>query len=323
MPAQRSHRVSARDASAAPTSAGSPAAGVHSPPRNGPPNVPPPQSLNDAVTQPLRQQHVLSADAPAFAVPPQQQPQQQMEIVPQVSAADVAALQLPQQGIDVLNLMNLMLPLLMKALTPCLETIVNKACGNRPAAPAPAEPTTVGLESEYRKLEKQRQDMQCQIDQMEQASRANNIILKGLGEENEEDITVKVIEKARQINVELTPADIDTCFRLGRDKARGPRSIMLRLKSKHTKIALMKNKKQLSNNVYMEDDLTKFRSSIYYSIRKCEKTFKSWTVDGKIFTTLRDDPNKQKIQINTPNDMEKLGWEKAKIDDLWNQLLQK
>ena len=177
-------------------------------------------------------------------------------------------------------------------------------------------PPALGMNPMFRR---QMVQMAHQRDQMEQYDRCNNLIFKGFAESREEteDLEQVVIDTANSLNVNLLREEIDQCFRIGKqDTSRGPRRILVRLKNKSKKVDMMKKKKNLDNNRYLEEDLTKMRSSMFYAARKCPKTTKAWTIEGKIFAYLQTDQGSTKITLSSPEDMKKIGWTDAQIDNL-------
>ena len=130
-----------------------------------------------------------------------------------------------------------------------------------------------------------------------------------------------IIDTAAEINVTLERDDIDTCFRMGKFNDRnGHRPIMVRLRSKGKKVDLMKKKKTLGNGKFIEEDLTKLRSSIYFAVRKDPNTSKSWTIEGKICAMVKRGSTEEKVTFSSPHDLTKLGWDENRIESLLNSI---
>ena len=113
------------------------------------------------------------------------------------------------------------------------------------------------------------------LDRVEQTVKKNDIKIRGIEYLGEEDTAQKVIELANTVQVTIRKEDF-TCYRLGKpDKVSRP--ILVKLHNKHKKIELMRAKKNLANAAagkFIEEDLTKLRSKLYYEVRKDENTTK-------------------------------------------------
>ena len=148
------------------------------------------------------------------------------------------------------------------------------------------------------------------IDQEEQEKRASNIRIKGVNYHEDEDLKQVVIDTAAPTQVRLDRADIVSCKRIHSNADNNAKTIIVRLASRHKKIELMKNKKNLPRGKYLEEDLTKVRTSIYYAVRKHHNTTSAWTKEGKIFARLNGE---QVVHFTTPNDLRKIGWDDDRI----------
>ena len=156
---------------------------------------------------------------------------------------------------------------------------------------------------------------------MEQDTRLDTIRIKGVNYEDREDLVQKIIDTAKDADVELQPDDITSCYRLGgRDAANDRRVIVAKLRSNRKKVDIMINKKKLTNGRYIEEDLTKLRTNLYHTVRMDRKTIKTWTIEGKICTLVKDnDGNDTKKMITTPDDLAKIQWTEERISNFWDQ----
>ena len=84
----------------------------------------------------------------------------------------------------------------------------------------------------------------------------------------------------------------------------------------------MRAKKRLGAGKYIDEDLTRLRSKLYYEVRQDTNTTKYWTIDGKIYAMVRanggGEPTKTCFQ--TPDDLAVLGWDEGRIEALMNSL---
>ena len=192
-----------------------------------------------------------------------------------------------------------------------------------PGDAAPHTTTTpLAIEHSINIVTKKQLRQQAYItDQMEQDSRLDTIRIKRVDYEDREDLTKKIIETAKDVDVILEPDDITTCYRLGgRDAANDRRVIVAKLRSNRKKVALMMNKKKLTNRRYIEEDLTKLRTNLYHTVRMDRKTIKTWTIEGKICTLVKDnDGNDIKKMITTPDDLVKIQWTEERISNFWEE----
>ena len=78
----------------------------------------------------------------------------------------------------------------------------------------------------------------------------------------------------------------------------------------------MKNKRRLARGKTIEEDLTRFRSKLYFNIRKHANTIKCWTsIDGRIFAIIKTNENVEIKKIfETPQDLYALGWNEDQMD---------
>ena len=127
-------------------------------------------------------------------------------------------------------------------------------------------------------MRKQLRQQSYQNDQREQEDRSDTIRLKGVDYVEQENLKQTVIEVASTMDVVLRPQDIRGCFRIGERNGptnKGP--ILIKLAYRSKKIAMMRNKKKLAPGRFIEEDLTKLRSTIYHKVRMDNNTSNTWT----------------------------------------------
>ena len=162
---------------------------------------------------------------------------------------------------------------------------------------------------------------QCyHIDRIEQHDKRNDIKIRGLATENDEDLPQKVVDLAKEINVTINKDDF-ICYRTGRsDNANRP--VLVKLNDQRTKVKIMRAKKNLGTGKYIDEDLTRLRSKLYYEVRHDANTTKYWTIDGKIYAMVKPsgggEPTKTCFQ--TPDDLAILGWDEGRVEDFMNSL---
>ena len=98
-------------------------------------------------------------------------------------------------------------------------------------------------------INKQMRKQFYQMDQAEQNSRGDNFIIKGIAEENDEDLKQKIIDVAKKIDVTLDPTEIKSHYRMGsgaRVSSGGfPRPVMVQINNRAKKTKIMIGKKKL------------------------------------------------------------------------------
>ena len=166
-------------------------------------------------------------------------------------------------------------------------------------------------------INKQMRKQSFQMDQAEQNSRGDNIIIKGIAEDNNEDLQQKIIDIVKKTDVTLEPNEIKTHYRMGKGPSSGrfPRPVMVQINNRMKRTKIMIGKKKLGSGLFIEEDLTRLRSRMHYEIRKSERTIKTWTVNGVIFAIVKGPNNSEsKEQFSSPEDLYKLGWNQEKLD---------
>lgn len=159
-------------------------------------------------------------------------------------------------------------------------------------------------------------------DRLEQYTRRETVRVTGLAEGDTEtvnELETKVFNLFKDAGAnDITPADISTMHRVGsKNPEKGPRPILVKFISRQKKKSLLTKKKNLKEKpqypkTYLQDDLTKLRSKLYYMAREMECVDKCWTIDGKIFAKLKEScglnkKGQQKLKvIETPEDLTEL-----------------
>ncbi|KAK6171711.1 hypothetical protein SNE40_018149 [Patella caerulea] len=126
-------------------------------------------------------------------------------------------------------------------------------------------------------------------DDLEQYGRRNCIRISGIAESPNETVESKAIDVLKQIIPDIAPTDIQNSHRVGKSILGNPQKIIVRLSSYKIEVPIMRGKKIVNSaedNIYINEDLTRYRAHIFKHTRK---SFKSnlingcWTRDGKIF----------------------------------------
>ena len=147
-------------------------------------------------------------------------------------------------------------------------------------------------------LERRVVQLELDSDALEQYSRRNTIRISGLPEVPSEDTDGAVLAIARELDVSLTPSDIDRSHRVGRiddnrasGSGRRSRDIIVKFATYNARQRLYVKRKNLRQteslkNIFINEDLTKKRSKLLYDARCLVRTKKlksAYASDGKIF----------------------------------------
>ena len=147
------------------------------------------------------------------------------------------------------------------------------------------------------KLERQVAELESGMDQLEQYRR-NSVRISGIKEANSEDIVDKTMTLFNDtMNVDITHDQIDRIHRVGRKNENKPRSILVKFATYRARDKVMRNRKVLKNisenstayqyegQVFINEDLTAFRSNLLYQARQLKKDKQiedCWSWDGNI-----------------------------------------
>ena len=212
-------------------------------------------------------------------------------------------------------------PIIMSTVSHACSKILCTMLDHLKNIPAPVTAQPVGANSDliHQDLRKQLRQPAYINDQREQDSRACTIKIKGVDFTEGEDLRQEVITTAGKAEVVIQNDDIVDCFRLGNNTtAPDKRPIIVKLANKGKKVALMRNKKKVGGNVFMEESLTRLRGKLFYKVRIDDKTLKTWTIEGKIFTKIKVNEEEVVKVITTPDDLTKIGWSDTQVSEFWD-----
>ena len=114
-------------------------------------------------------------------------------------------------------------------------------------------------------------DLQFLMDRHEQYSRKNSVRIRGVTEQNGEDIEMVTIETLKkELGVCIEKPEIDIVHRLGRRQDNKPRSILVKFLSHKTKEKVMRAKK----NVKVSEDLAPGIKRIFDEVSSKHRFFK-------------------------------------------------
>lgn len=165
------------------------------------------------------------------------------------------------------------------------------------------------LKSELQSIQHRLNRQEEQIDEAEQYSRRNCLLLHGIPEEINEDSYDKVIKTLNEkLDVHIKLDDIDRCHRLGPLRrsasdvvSKGKRPIIVKLLRYHDRDRIWRKKRCLKGTgILVTESLTRTRQEILHRAREIFGLRRTWTQDGRI-VLLQD--NGHKSTITTMNQL--------------------
>ena len=142
------------------------------------------------------------------------------------------------------------------------------------------------LEERVKELEKEKKDIYDNIDEMEQYSRRNCLLLHGVREnsnENTDDIVVKTISE--NLDIDIQKEDLDRTHRVGKgNRADGKaRPIIIKFARYNVRRNVYSNKRKLKGkSVLITESLTAARVRLLKQAQTRYGVKNVWTSDGRI-----------------------------------------
>ena len=143
------------------------------------------------------------------------------------------------------------------------------------------------LEKHLNSLEIENKTLSEMIDDQEQYSRRNCLLLHGVDEEDVEDTDQKIIKViAEEMDIQLVEEDLDRTHRIGKKSDGKSRPIIIKFARYNVRKKIYSNKKKLKGkNVMITESLTTARVKL---LKEAQSKYKSrvknvWTTDGRIF----------------------------------------
>ena len=171
------------------------------------------------------------------------------------------------------------------------------------------EKTNDALQTENKALTSKVASLEKQIEQGKQYSRRNCLRISGLKEEANEDTDALVMSIASTIGSEIQISDIDRSHRVGspRHQRDRPRDVIVKFATYRSRQKFFKRRTALKDTgyrgVFVNEDLTRQRSSLLYEARKLFKSSLvkgAWSSDG---TILVRDQSDRIHRINSLSDL--------------------
>lgn len=162
------------------------------------------------------------------------------------------------------------------------------------------------LSQKYKEISTLNRNLTDNLDDLEQYSRRNCLLLHGIKESSDEktdQIVIQIINDKLHLN--LQPGDIDRSHRLGQSRKRPnmkPRSIIIKFVSYRSRSTVFKNKRLLKGSgLVITENLTRRRNELLKAAKACPYVEAAWSMDGRIIL-LRND---KKTSISSMQELEK------------------
>lgn len=175
------------------------------------------------------------------------------------------------------------------------------------------------LRRQNAKKEERISDLERRVDELEQYSRVNDVVVTGLkvklqsyakavantGSEPDEQDTISVEHQVATLlqsrGITLDVDDIEACHLLPRRRDSDPPVVIMRFANRKKKIDLLKQGRKLKGtNVFMNDHLTRKNREIARKariLRKQGKVQSTWVRNCKIFIKLNGPPEEAKVLV--------------------------
>ncbi|XP_033101563.1 uncharacterized protein LOC117104831 [Anneissia japonica] len=163
------------------------------------------------------------------------------------------------------------------------------------------------LRDQNHKLLAENRDIVDKLDELEQYSRRNCLLLQGVPESNNENtdsLALDVINS--RINSEVDLCDFDRTHRLGRRKVfenkPKPRPIIVKFTSYRTRSAVFRNKKSLKHSGFsITENLTSRRLKLLHEALRSETV---WSMNGRIYCVTKK--SMKKVVIKSESELRHL-----------------
>ena len=163
-------------------------------------------------------------------------------------------------------------------------------------------------ETKIKDLEKQVCELESSVDSLAQYSRRNSLHILGVPEKEHEspvEVALELINKQW-----LDHSALDRVNRVGRIKDGTSRQLLVKFATYRERHRVYRAKKTLksnnSNRIFVNEDLTRRRSSLLYKARQLKKTkhiMDCWSYDGQILIKVS---HGEVIPINSPLELDRL-----------------
>ncbi len=157
------------------------------------------------------------------------------------------------------------------------------------------------------------QETLVKVDNVEQMNYENDVQLVGLPEalDGTSDVTQVVKLSREKMGQHIDEVDVKEVIRLGKRSGHKPRDLIVKFRSRQIRQAFYDNRKKAAlskniyDNIYINDRLTRFRKTLFYAARqlfKNKKVAAAWTQHGNVL--IRETTNSPPREICSHKDLE-------------------
>lgn len=218
------------------------------------------------------------------------------------------------------NFMTQLVPVLANAIAPSIQAAIQSAFKDLTDTIQKQSTKIESLSQKLLEAEKSNEDLQNQIcnledtiDDLEQYGRRNSLRFHNcpvpagdLTDINTDHIIMGICKD--HLNIELSEDDISRSHPIGKPNSKGNIQIICKMKNWKIKNSVFQSKRKLKNsNVFITEDLTRFRQGIVQELTKGKRAGKVhsfWTNDGRIFAKLSE--KGRKFIIRSVNELHQL-----------------
>ena len=130
--------------------------------------------------------------------------------------------------------------------------------------------------------------LSCQLNDLEQYSRRNNVRIFGVKDNKEETIqdTEQIVRDLlrSKLNLNFGPADFDICHRIGKFTQGAKRAIIVKFLYRKSKIVTIGNRRKLAKSgISISEDLTHKNVKRLQDIKNLQCVDQAWSRDGRLF----------------------------------------
>ena len=152
-----------------------------------------------------------------------------------------------------------------------------------------------GLRRDLYKEHQRNISLDKRVDCIEQSAKENNVRIVDLPETKGSNLTKQVVELLNLPNI--SEEDIHSTYRLGKERDGRIRDVIVRFVDKRKRDTFYSKRKSTpkgndDKKVFINDDLTPFRSKLFFDARRLAKTnwiHSTWTQEGNILIKLKED----------------------------------
>ena len=185
------------------------------------------------------------------------------------------------------------------------------------------------LKADNSSLRRELINVKCDLEMHQQYGNRDTLKLCNVPEPKlppkvNEDTNQTVIDVLKKAGINVSKQDISVSHRL--PSKDGIKPIICKFGLRNVRNHVIRGKKQMRESnefkdsypdVFMVEHLTPLRGKVAYQLRKDDTIAKSWSIDGrlKVLKVGYSDSDKP-INITSLQDLTKLDWSQARIDDL-------